>query len=506
MTESQPPVASRQPSARQLMPAAIERSRGLLLVLAAIGALVVLFVLTGGLAGIGALGGLAVAVPIVLWPLLGLGLTIVANIMWIIAAIAPAGMRVFSAPMVLIALTFGAWFLSVVRYRTPLTFAPHQLPLLAFATIVIASPFTTGAFADSMVGVQKWALIFAVYFLVANLAITRRSVLYVVAVVSGTLTVASILGVIEYLVPGIEDFAGGIVLFGAHLDTESIAGESVKRVTGGLGDANWLSYSLVTSLPLTLFWFRNGATAGVRAMGLVMAGLQCVALTLCFTRSPFAALAIVVLYLLWKRKLPLAPVAAAGAVLLVSAPLWMPQAMIDRFLSVKYLQEGSTPHRRELIVTAFELIRERPLVGFGYHQFGPEFIARNQSEVAQAIAYQSETGGEPIENIKAHNLYLETAVEYGVPGLLALVLVYAMLFRDLRQVEVRAGPRDADLAVLLSAAFLGFLLCGFFGHSAELKIFWVLAGAAAGLRRVVLAPETSNAERTVLASSLPETA
>ena len=80
-------------------------------------------------------------------------------------------------------------------------------------------------------------------------------------------------------------------------------------------------------------------------------------------------------------------------------------------------------------------------------------------------------------------------VLHGLAGLLPLVLMFVLLLRELNQVSITGPPDEAELAVVLMACLISFYLCGLGGHSQELKIFWLLAGLAAGLRRVAFSAD-----------------
>lgn len=101
-------------------------------------------------------------------------------------------------------------------------------------------------------------------------------------------------------------------------------------------------------------------------------------------------------------------------------------------------------------------------------------------------------GSEPARLLRAHNLYLDVWVMHGLVGLLPLVLMFLLLLRELNQVAGAGPPEEAELALALMACLISFYLCGMGGHSQELKIFWVIAGLAAGLRRVVFSSSSSS--------------
>jgi hypothetical protein len=456
------------------------------LTLAGIALLVMLAtVLAGGLPVVLLVLGLLVAVGVVLAPLAGMTVMMVSQIIWLLGAYAPAGIGLLAASKVFTGLVALGWLVAALRDRIAPTWAPHMLPLAGFVAVAVLAPVLTPAFSDGLIGVGKYAMMFAPYLLVANLAISQRGVRIGAAAVTAAATLSALLAVVERFLPGIDLTFGQGIALGAHVDAGSIDGVQIMRVTGGIGDANWFSYTMATAVPLCLYWYNTAQTVWLRLAAVAMALLQLMGVVLSYTRTPLIGLAGVVMYLVWKRKLPLGPLLLASVLGLATAPLWLPQGFVDRFLSEKYLREGSTPMRREIFGMAVQLIAQRPALGHGYQQFGPQFIQQSKTEMGDEWKRRDEDGSEPAHLLRAHNLYLDVWVMHGAIGLVPLVLFYLLLLRELGQVAAHASPEQAELAVALSACLIAFYLCGVGGHSQELKIFWVLAGLAAGLRRVV---------------------
>ncbi|MEJ5999083.1 O-antigen ligase family protein [Paucibacter soli] len=444
-----------------------------------------LTVLSGGRPVLLALPALVFTGAVLLAPLLGLALTIITHIIWLLGAYAPGGISLLALSKLFTGLTLLAWLQRALRDHVALTYAPHMLALAAFVLVVLLAPVLTPAFADGLIGIGKYLMMVLPYFLVANLALTRRALRVVAIAISAAATLAALLALVERFLPGVSlNFGEGINL-GAHTDAASLdGGLAIKRVTGGIGDANWFSYTMVTALPLCLYWFIAFRAWWVRLAAVAMALLQAVGVLLSYTRTPLIGLAGALLFLLWKRRLPLLPVLVLGTVLGLSAPLWLPDGLLDRFFSEKYLREGSTPMRREIFGMAVQLIEMRPLLGHGYQQFGPQFIQHSKTEMGLEWERRDEEGSEPAHLLRAHNLYLDVWVMHGLIGLLPLLIFYALLLRELGQVVASGPPPEAELALALMACLISFYLCGLGGHSQELKIFWVMAGLAAALRRV----------------------
>ena len=478
------------PSALHAEPGSRRAWRVLLAFAALLAVAAALTVLSGGRPVLLAVPGLVVAAVVMLAPLVGLVLTVVTQIIWLLGAYAPGGISALALSKVFTGLTALAWLHGALRDRVALTYAPHMLALAVFVLVVLLGPVLTPAFDDSLIGIGKYAMMVLPYFLVANLAVSRRGVRTVVIAVTAAATLAALLALVERFLPGIDLTFGEGIALGAHTDDESLgSGPGIKRVTGGIGDANWFSYTMATALPLCLYWFRVGRSLWVKLLAVGMAVLQLVGIVLSYTRTPLIGLAGMVLFLVWKRRLPLLPVLVMTVVLGAASPLWLPAGFLDRFFSEKYLREGSTPMRREIFSMAVDLIQMRPLLGHGYQQFGPQFIKHSKTEMGDEWERRDTEGTEPAHLLRAHNLYLDVWVLHGLAGLLPLVLMFVLLLRELNQVSITGPPDEAELAVMLMACLISFYLCGLGGHSQELKIFWVLAGLAAGLRRVAFSAD-----------------
>lgn len=452
-----------------------------------------LTVVSGGRPVLLAVPGLVIAAAVVTAPLLGLFLTVVTQVIWLLGAFAPGGIGVLALSKVFTGVTFLGWLHAAMRDHKALTYAPHMMALAAFILVVLLGPVLTPALEDSLIGIGKYAMMVLPYFLVANLATSRRAVRMTAIALSAAATLAALLALVEYFLPGIDlNFGDGIGL-GAHVEEGLLdGGLAIKRVTGGIGDANWFSYTMATVLPLCLYWFLAFRSVWVKLLAVGMALLMSVGVVLSYTRTPLIGLAGAIIFLVWKRRIPVLPVVVLAAVLGATAPVWLPAGFVDRFFSEKYLREGSTPMRREIFGMAVDLISMRPILGHGYQQFGPQFIKNSRTEMGLEWERRDQEGTEPAHLLRAHNLYLDVWVMHGLIGLLPLMLMFLMLLRELNQVADSGPPEEAELAVALMACLISFYLCGMGGHSQELKILWIIAGLAAGLRRATFSDNYSH--------------
>lgn len=449
----------------------------------------------GPAAALAALAGLVLAPLMVLWPLIGLGIGIVFGVgIPVYAAANPeAGMPV-SLTQVCGVLTIAGWLLWAIRRRIPPTYSPHMVPLAAFLGVMVLSAMVSADRMESILGFARLSRSLMFYFLVANLATDRRAVLATCAALTIAVSISASLGIVEHFVPSFhtpttDDVRAEAGVSVDENDTEVAGAEVIDRASGATGEYNYLAYALATVLPLNLFWWRIGRGPGLRLLALGLTVAQLLAMAFTYTRSGFIGVGVAVLYLVARRRLPLAPLLALVLVAGVTAPAWMPTGFFERMFSVQYLKEGTTPIRREMLTEGLRMIRERWLLGWGYGGFGPEFVDRSSSEYADALRLQAEEGGEPMNDIRCHNTYVEIGVEFGLLGLLPFLAFLWTVMRDLGAAGRAGDPSDADLAVALQASLVAFVVCGFFGNNVLMKVLWVVAGLAAGLRRVVLGAE-----------------
>jgi O-antigen ligase len=308
---------------------------------------------------------------------------------------------------------------------------------------------------------------------------------------------SGVIGALEHFVPSLaiesDDPAMQLGTIGAVLDHDSLEGITLRRITGGLGDSNWLAATVAVVLPLNLFWWWMARGLLARSLVLAITGLQLMALVLSYTRAGFAGLGVAVVFLAWKKLIPVRLVAWGAVIAILIGLIWLPEGFMDRVFSVKYLEEGSTPMRQDLTGTALRFALERPILGYGYGQFGIEFVSRLNTDLSNRVgawgfelARAIEDGRELARNVGAHNLYLEVMVEYGLLGLVPFVAFMILALRDLRCAERWGNEENRVLAICIAAGLIAFYVCGVFVHAKYLKILWFMTGLAAAQRRVVL--------------------
>lgn len=234
--------------------------------------------------------------------------------------------------------------------------------------------------------------------------------------------------------------------------------------------------AMILPVPLALL-LSVDRLAQKAALGLV-ALVMGATLALTQSRSAFLGLAVALgVLLLWRyrRALLLAPVALAGFL------FWAfgvgPDQVKDLVLSIEGtsgLASLRPEDRMHLWWTALQMVQDFPLTGIGLNTF--PIVMDNMYPVFAGYYRMPH----------AHNLFLQTAVDLGIPGLLAFVALLAGCGSCLRRAHVSSSSRASrGLTVGLGCGVLAYLVYGLtdaFTLGAKPGVFfWILVGLAGAL-------------------------
>jgi hypothetical protein len=454
-------------------------------------------VLAGPVIAAGGVLGVALVIGIYWYPSVGLALMILTGTaLQVLGSEHLTGLPLSLSKVAGVA-TLGAWILRIVLQRRPMTWSPQIVAVLAFIAAVWMAGFVAPDPGEAREALFRYAQLFLLFFMIANIAgESQRMLDNAVVALSASMALSSVIGLAEYFLPSLSIESDDPALvqgsIGAIIDRDSLDGVEVKRITGGLGDSNWFSYVLVSVLPLNLYLFHRFARPLWRFLIVGAATLQSLCIMLSFTRSAVLALVLAVIVLVVRRRLPVLPLAVAAVIGLAGLIVWNPPGL-QRLYSVEYVKAGSTPLRTLMLQGGATLIQHRPVTGYGYNQFGPNFMhwLRSQPGLSPEIEHwEAETirrvavGEERFEWVMPHNTAVQVWVEFGLLGTLAFTGFLLAQLRDIRTSRRAGTKRQGELADCLLAGVAAFLVCAVFGHLLLLKIVWMLGGLAAALCRV----------------------
>ena len=233
---------------------------------------------------------------------------------------------------------------------------------------------------------------------------------------------------------------------------------------------NDMALMLNLILPMTLALFLGARKKSIRFFVAGVVGLQILAIMATFSRAGFLTLGFIILSYLWllrRRKervlIPIAIVACICALPLVPPEFYL---RITTIVNIEEDETNSAQTRLADMKVALELVADHPVVGSG---LGMNVLAMNE---ARGTTWT-----------EVHNVYLQLAVELGLPGLLLFLMLYMQCLKQARLTVryCRNKPHLKDLynlAEALQVALLAYALEAMFHPTAYHFYFYYIAGMA----------------------------
>ena len=246
-----------------------------------------------------------------------------------------------------------------------------------------------------------------------------------------------------------------------------------------IADNNQLGLALVVMLPLMNYLRVTSKMPIVRLTLLASIGLAVIAIFGTYSRGALLALGVTVLANAVRSKSGLV-LLFIGAVILVSAPSFLPQAWVARMQSIQsYSKDDSFAGRVAAWKTSINVVKARPLVGGGFASIEDNKTANDYS-----------APGSLTEGKAAHSIYFEVLGDHGIPGLVLYLLIVGSALLNTRAV-IKASSKEPTLewanrlAKALQVSLLALLVGGAALSMAYYDVFLVLMGLTAALALTV---------------------
>lgn len=237
---------------------------------------------------------------------------------------------------------------------------------------------------------------------------------------------------------------------------------------------NDLALMLNLIIPLGIALFLSARQAATRAILAALVTLAAMAVIITFSRAGFLTLATIMGIYLWKLRRRSESRWMWGTLVaaLLSAPL-LPSGYWDRLTTILDVESdptGSAQARWADTWAAVRIVGDSPIVGAG---IGQNILAMNEYRGAAWT--------------HVHNVYLEYAVDLGIPGLglFLLLLVQSLGSARFAQREAEQTPALGDLFYLaqgVQVSLLAFMVAGLFHPVGYQLGFYYFAGLAAATR------------------------
>ena len=320
--------------------------------------------------------------------------------------------------------------------RTPL-----DVPIGIFTVIMGISAITSFARNDSIkVFLVYFAFVLGYYLIVNSIRSKRQLKTLIYSILIASIGVA-LYGVIQYIF-GFEE---------GRIWTDNQMFTDIKtRVVSTFENPNVLGEYLLLLIPISLGYMFSEKNKYRLPMNLGTTVLLALCMIFTYSRGNWLGLivAIVLFFMFYNGKF-----VWCGILLALFLPVFMPESIINRFMSIGDTTDTSTSYRVHIWIGTLRMLKDYWLTGVGLGTKAFETIYPH-------YAYNSVLAQHP------HNLYLNIFAENGLWGLIAfLVIIFVYYKMCISTIIKNKTDKFLNTTVLgLSAGMFGFLVQGLFDN------------------------------------------
>jgi probable O-glycosylation ligase (exosortase A-associated) len=355
-------------------------------------------------------------------------------------------------------------FDSTVQRRPVSTFVPEMAiatALVTWSILTIPLSYWPGGSVAELTDHFLKAVAF--FWLIGTLVITRRRLL--------VFTWALVLCSMPLAITGVQNFLSGEFVTSQRAAVQRIAGYSGSGIASNPNDLALMLNLLIPIAGALLIIAKKPTHKLMAAMALL---LSVTTVVITFSRAGFNALITIVLLSLMalvRRGLPGAAIAIV--VVAVVVPPLLPPGYLDRVNTITDIEKdttGSAQGRWEDFGVALNVVAMNPITGVG---LGQDILALNEQ---RGPTWRS-----------VHNVYLQYAVDLGLPGAALFIWLLLASFRSAKRVRISAAlnPKLRDLVVLaggVQISLVAFAVESFFHPIAYQFYFFCIGGLAIALK------------------------
>jgi O-antigen ligase len=296
-----------------------------------------------------------------------------------------------------------------------------------------------------------------------------------------------VLSTIPLSITALQNYQTGVFLQTPAGAPERIAGYNIGG-SGLTSNPNDLALMINLLIPFAAALLITGRTVLQRVVagGALLLSMAGVIVT--FSRAGFLTLATMALVAVLATAVRRPLVALAAVFVLAAGASMVPQGYLERLGTITNISSdttGSAQGRWKDLGAAVDIVVRNPIVGVGLNQ--------------NVLALNEERGATWRE---VHNVYLQYAVDLGLPGLLLFSWLFIALFRTAGRVRRDAAllPVLQDVGVVAATvqlALIAFAIAAFFHPVAYQFYFFCIGGLALAVQNVYRTTIASHLARQV---------
>jgi len=356
---------------------------------------------------------------------------------------------------------FGIWFYKWFRFKdqTPYRGSPLDISIIFFMAVSVLLLFIAAP--DFSIGVEGLRVVIQYmfwFFVVTQLLKTPEGAKRIINVVLLTALLVALYGIYQFII-GVEIPASWVDRNEGQVRTRSFSIFTSPNMLAG-----YLSLLIPVSVGM-FFAEKNKARKAYYGLVIVCMGL---ALLFTLSRSGWIFCFCALLFYVWlKNKKLIVPMLLCMGALFILSVIFMP-SVANRILylfSPAYYASSSTGGRIYRAIKGYELFTQHPLFGMGLGQFGGSVALSHKLN----------------NTFSMDNYYIKTAVEMGLVGLIALlVLLYNTFIWCYRALKKITDPEQKNWAMGILAGIVCVILYNLTENMLEIPLlssyFWMFAG------------------------------
>jgi len=344
------------------------------------------------------------------------------------------------------------WFIEFIAGRGEGLYLPRTTwPLALLFVPAVLSMFWALDWTYGAYELFRMFEIFLFFLVAVNYLRTDRQLKIVLIILGADIAFQSILAILQFINPwGMYELLAQFGIYMGISHATPYDPTSPIRACGTTGYCNSLAGFFELTVPLfaSLYFFYPLSKAWKRAIVILLA-LSLVALLVTFSRGGLLAMtvAIIALIVIGMRRFPELGKHVLRVTLAVGIQLALVFALLSErlFMRLRFFMETMEDEVRvALMINAFEMIKDNPLLGVGLNNFPEAF-------------YTYEVTGLDFEMLfPVHNTWLLIASEQGVLGLAAFLIFMLYVYLDARRAMRDSSRLHSATAVGLTAGLIGW--------------------------------------------------